>query len=269
MTTLIIRTLRDRIASIFTYSIGGLAFAEMYVAMFPSIQSKSDQFSELFSAYPEEFMKVFGMDKNSLIFDSVEKFISIEHFSIVFPILLFSMFIGWGGSAIAGEIDKNTLGFLLSKPLSRIKIFFAKYFAGIIALLILLVISILGIIPLAEIHNVTYKTSNFLTISLLSFFLGLAVLSMSMFFSTLFNEKGKTYFITTGLLITMYVLNVMPSLKENLADLKYGSFFYYYDYQKALLENKIEWQSIWVFVIITIIFTIIGAWWFNKRDISV
>lgn len=269
MFNLIFRTIRDRKLSILAYAFGGLLFMEMYIAMFPSIRDQAAKMSDLFEAYPEEFLKIFGLDKSSLVFDTVEKFLAVEHFSIVFPILLFAMFISWGGSALAGEIEKGTMGFLLAKPLSRLKIFFAKYISGIIALIVLISFAVMGAIPLAKLHNIAYQGENYLTISILSFLLGLAVLSVSMFLSALFNDKGKAYFITTGIIIVMYVLDIISKLKDNLADLKYASFFYYYDYNSALLDNKIEMQSIWIFLGITVLFTALGAWWFNRRDISV
>lgn len=269
MLRLILRTIKDRKISILIFCLGGLGFAEMYIAMFPQIRDQAEKMSQLFEAYPEEFMKIFGLDKNSLVFDTIEKFLAVELFSIVFPILLFALLIGWGGSAIAGEIDKGTMGFLLSKPLSRTKIFLAKYFAGVINLVILIAVVILGIIPLAKVHNVAYLGENYATVSILSFLLGLAVLSVSMFLSTLFNDKGKVYFVTAGIIVLMYVLDIISKLKENLADLKFGSFFYYFDYNNALLNNKLEIESVLVFMAVTIVFTSLGVWWFNRRDVAV
>jgi len=269
MVELIKRTIRDRRTSILAYSLGSLAFAEMYVAMFPSIRDKAAEFSDLLAAYPEELIKVLGLSKENLVFDTIEKFISVEHLSIVFPIILFSMFIGWGGSALAGEIDKGTISFLLSKPLSRVKIYFAKYIAGLLALVFLLIVSIIGIIPLARLHGLDYLGPNYVAIAVLSFGLGLAVLSLSMFLSALFNDKGKPYFIASAIMILMYVMNLLSVLQESLVNLKYGSFFYYYDYQAAFLKNEYDILSLGVFFDVSIVFTTLGAWWFNKRDISV
>jgi ABC-type transport system involved in multi-copper enzyme maturation permease subunit len=130
-------------------------------------------------------------------------------------------------------------------------------------------VSVFSVIPLAEIYNVDYVIDNHLKIFILSFLFGWAIFSVSLMFSAMFSEKGRTYAASGGLLLLMYVLNLMASLKDNLENLKYGSFFYYYDFNKALIENNIEMLSILVFVGVTVVCTVVGAIWFNKRDIAV
>ncbi len=36
----------------------------------------------------------------------------------------------------------------------------------------------------------------------------------------------------------------------------------------ALIRNTISQQSIWVFIVMSIVCTLAGAWWFTKRDIA-
>ncbi|TSC92345.1 MAG: hypothetical protein CEN92_13, partial [Candidatus Berkelbacteria bacterium Licking1014_96] len=77
------------------------------------------------------------------------------------------------------------------------------------------------------------------------------------------------YFIPVGILILMYVLKIISSLKENLKDLQYSSFFYYFDANKSLIDNKIDNWSYLIFGGVIIVFTIIAVLWFRKRDIAV
>ena len=72
-----------------------------------------------------------------------------------------------------------------------------------------------------------------------------------------------------GLLIIMYVLNIISGLKENLKNLEYLSFFHYFATGDALIKNIVNSESILVFILTALICTIIGAWRFSKRDIAV
>ncbi len=136
-------------------------------------------------------------------------------------------------------------------------------------LLIFTSCSIFPVIPLAKLYNVDYVFENYVTIAILGLLFGWAIFSMAMMFSSFFSERSKTYLITGSVLIIMYAFNVSASFKETWKNLKYFSFFHYYDYNQALINNSIDNLSFWVFGGTILICTLIGAIWFNKRDVAV
>ena len=239
----------------------------MYVGIYPSIAERSDEINQLMENYPEEMLKAFNIE--TISFDKVENFLSIENYSIVWPLMVMFMMVSLASYSISKEIEKGTAEILLSKPISRLKIYFSRYLTGVIVLLVFTFVSVFSVIPLAEIYNVDYVIDNHIKIFILSFLFGWAIFSVSLMFSAMFSEKGRTYVASGGLLLLMYVMNVVASLKENLENLKYTSFFYYYDFNKAIIGNNIEVLSIYVFVGVAVVCTVIGAIWFNRRDIAV
>jgi len=72
-----------------------------------------------------------------------------------------------------------------------------------------------------------------------------------------------------GILVAMYALNLIASLKENWEELKYLSFFHYFDYGAALIDKVIAWESLVVFVGVIFVSVIAGAIVFLKRDIAI
>lgn len=267
MLTIFWRTIKDKKIFISVYCLFAILMMFMYVAMYPSIRDEAENFDELMQSYPEEFFKAFNIE--TISFDRVENFLSIENYSIVWPLMAMFMMVSLAGYSIAKEIEKGTAEILLAKPVSRLKIYFTRYLTGTIILLLFTLVSVFSVIPLAEIYNVDYALDHHVKIFVLSFLLGLAVFSVSLMFSSMFSEKGKAYAVSGGLLLLMYVLNLVASLKEDLENLKYASFFYYYDFNKALIENSIDNLSIYVFLGVIVVCTTIGAIWFNKRDIAV
>lgn len=267
MVTLILRMLKDKWISLTVYTGAGIAFLWMYVAMFPSILEQSEQFQELLATYPEGFLKAFGLEE--LDFSTIEKFVGLEHFSIVWPLMLIFMMAGFASNSIAKEIENGTAEILLSRPVSRLKLFFSRYITGLVVLLIFSALSIFAVIPLCEFYSVTYHISHFFSMTILGFLFGWAIFSLAMLFSVLFSEKSKVAMFTGGTLIFMYVLNLISSLKESFGFLKWGSLFYYFDYNEALSNSTIAIESIAVFIGVAVITTIIAGWWFNKRDIAV
>ena len=265
---ILLRTIKDRKISLIVYCLAGVLILWMYVAMFPTIRDEAENFNELIKSYPESFMKAFGIDEQ-ITFDKIENFLSIEHFSLVWPIMVIFMMVSLATFVLAKEVEKGTAEILLSRPVSRVEIFMARYLAGIIILLLFTAISIYSLIPLAELHGVDYMLENYSTLTILGLLFGWAVFSVGMMLSAIFSEKGKVYMVSGMLFVGMYIANVASSLREEVEELKYISFFHYFDYQEALIRNHIDELSIFVFIGVAVVCTCVGLIWFHKRDIAV
>ncbi|MBU2595614.1 ABC transporter permease [Patescibacteria group bacterium] len=263
------RTIKDRRIVLLIYCLGVIGFLWMYVGMFPSFADKKDEFNQLMQYYPKEMMQAFGITEITQIFSSIENFLAMEQFSIVWPIVVIALAVSIGGSSIAGEIEAGTIETLLELPISRVKIFFAKYLGGLVLIAVFTVVSVFTVIPLAAAYHVDYQASHYVTTFIIGLLFAWAIMTLAFFFSVVFNSKGRAYFIPVGILILMYVLKIISSLKENLKDLQYTSFFYYFDANKSLINNKIDNWSYLIFGGVIIVFTIIAVFWFSKRDIVV
>ena len=264
MIPIIKRTLKDRRVLILVYGLGAMAFLWIYVITFISF-SKSIDLAQLTKSLPESISKAFNIDLNT--FNTLEGFLSTDPFAFLWPILMLFMVISSAGAAIAGEIEKGTIELLLSLPVSRLKIYLAKYYSNLIGLVVFIILSVLTAIPIAKLYGQNLTSVHVILMSLLGLIFGLAVLGLAMFFSSLFNEKGKVYFATSGILIVMYVLNILASLKDSINDLKYASFFYYYNSAQALQHGNIDKYAYLVFLGVAIVFTVAGAIIFTKKDV--
>ncbi len=260
------RILKERRIILLTYSLSGAILIWMFAAFFPAIEEQASSFEELAKVYPEGIMKAFNIDINS--FTTIEGFLAGEQFSFTWPIMLMFMLIGYAGSAFAGDIERGTIEITLSQPISRLKIFLGRYFAGLFMLIIFVILSILSAIPIISAYGFDYSPENVVTLAILGFMFGLAIYSFSMLVSVIFSDKGKAFFISGIVIVGMYILNIIASIKENLVDLKYGSFFYYFNQNKALIYNEIDDLAYWVFLGVTLFSFVMAAIWFSRRDIA-
>lgn len=269
MKSIFLKTLKERWLSVAVYTGLAILLLIVYLGSFSAIRDQAKQLQDVLKAYPEGFMKAFGLENSTAFFDNIENFLSTEQFSFIWPILVIAMTISQGGSAIAGEIESQTIEFLLSKPITRVRIFFAKYLAAIANLLFFDLISILIAIPLASAFGYAHKTANFFTMAIVGAMFGLAILSLSFLFSSIFSDKGKPYFITAGIVVLMYALNIISALKTSLDSLKYLSFFHYYSPGDALGKNHIDPLAFFVFLGVSAISTALAVYIFSKRDVAV
>jgi len=267
MWVIILRYLRDKWKTIVTYCVAGFGFMWIYVAMFPSIQAQSESYAKLTESFPKAFMKAFGIE--SLNLDHIENFLSIEHFSMVWPIMAILLVTSLAASAIAKDIENGTMELSLARPIKRLSIFFGRYITGLIAIVVFVITSIFAIVPLAALHNVSYMFSHFVTTAILAALFCWAMFSLGMMFSAFFSDKGKVSMSMGGLLILMYVINIISGLKESLQNLEYLSFFHYFTAENTLVHNTLKPEAVWVFIGIAVACTAVGAWRFSKRDIAV
>lgn len=267
MGAVFLRMIKDKKIMIAVYCLASIGFLWMYIGMFPSIQSQAEQFQEVMKSYPKEIMKAMNIEE--LSFDSIEKFLAMENFSMIWPLMAILMMCSLAGGALAGEIEKGTAEIVLSKAVSRTRIFFGKYLAGALLLAVFTGVSVFMVAPLCALYNVDYSLINFVKMANIAFLFGLAVFSIAFMFSAVFSERSKPYMFTGGILLIMYVFNIIANLKDNLKNFKYLSFFYYYNQNQPLIHNNISQQSIMVFLCVAVICSIIGLIYFNKRDIAV
>jgi ABC-2 type transport system permease protein len=171
--------------------------------------------------------------------------------------------------SIAREVEKGTMEILLSRPVSRLRIFLERYLAGVFMMIVFLIFSIFSVIPFAEIYDVSYVLENYFSVALICLLFSLAIFSLAMMFSVMFSERGKVYMVTGFILVLMYFLKIIASLKETWEDLKYLSFFHYFDAEKALVQNEIDRTAISVFLVVFTVSLGVGIIWFRKRDIAI
>lgn len=269
MLAVIWRAIRDRKISLIAYSIGVAIFTEMYVAIFPSFADQQDVFDELLEAYPDEMFEVLGLEKATFSLSELEPWLATEQFSLVWPIMAVIFAVSFGGAQIASEIEKGTIEVPLAQPIARTRLFLGRYLAGLAHILVFVLISVFAAIPLAAIHGIDYQLPNYFSMAALALLFATAVFSLSMLASSIFSEKGKSNFAVGGLIILMYVINIISAFLESLENLKYFSFFHYYDFSAALIDNSLDATGLLVFAGVSLVAVALGLVLFNRRDIAV
>jgi ABC-2 type transport system permease protein len=267
MKPIILRELKDRKYTILAYSGIVLLLLVMYIALFPTIKASMDQFQQLYESYPKEIYEAMGVKDLSL--NTLANFLSIEMYNMLWQLLALLLACSLAGYTIAGQIDKGTIGYYLSLPISRTKLFFSKYISGLAGILAFVIVSVGSSIPLAALFNDTMPKMGVLNLGILALLFALATYSFAMFLSAVFSEKGKVYMIMGGLLVGMYAMNVVAGLKQSLAWLDNYSIFHYFNAQAVLSGNNLQLSSVLVYGSVIVIFTTLAVFKFNRRDISV
>jgi ABC-type transport system involved in multi-copper enzyme maturation permease subunit len=189
--------------------------------------------------------------------------------SFLWPILAIIFAISLANYISVREIDSGTVEVIASLPVKRERIFIERYLTGALLLLIFSFASMLLAIPLAKMHGIDFLWQNYVTSAVGSFFLAWAVYSLALLFSTLASEKGKATALASATLLLMYVINIVASLKSELSDLKYLSFFNYFNGSELLAKNTFPESSLLALGGFAIIASAVALMWYRRRDLSV
>jgi ABC-2 type transport system permease protein len=262
-----LRELRDRKWSLLAYSLGSLLMLWLYVATFRSSQNSTQQLQELVKTYPKGLLDALGLSNLNL--DTIEKYLNAKHFSLIWPLLAIILGLSRAGSQIAGEIQTGTMGLLLALPLKRWQIFFAKYAAGVITILVFTAVSLFGVIPLAAAYDIPSHLNILFSAWMLASLFMLAIYSIGLMVSSWMDDSGRVYAVMTGLIFLSYVANIVALVESQLGWLKHYSIFYYFDTADVLASGHIMTGSWLVFGGMIIGATVVAAWRFSRRDISV
>ena len=136
------RELKDRKWSLLAYCIGSFVLLWLYVATFLSSQNSTQALQELVKSYPKGLLDALGLSNLSM--NTIEIYLNAKHFSLLWPLLAIILVMSRASNQIAGEIQSGTMGLLLSTPLTRLKIFAAKYLVGIVTIIVFCAVSLYG-----------------------------------------------------------------------------------------------------------------------------
>lgn len=254
----------ERKASLVVYAISAILLMLMFISLYPSILENSEQLNQLFESYPEGLKSAFGLE--DINFDTLEKFLSMEYFSFMWPILMIVIAISIAAS-LAREKETGTMSILLSRPMSRLKVYLGHYAGASVILAGFSAITIFAAVPLAYLYNIDIVFKNYVLMFIISFLFGLAILSVSMLLSAIFSEKSKVLVFAGGMMVGMYAINIIARLKESLDFIKYFSFFHYFNSSTVLAKAQLGIEPVAVFLVVSLVCITLGAYIFNRKDI--
>ena len=196
-----------------------------------------DQMNALSGAFADmgSFSAAFGMDKVN--FGEFLGFFSVECGNVLglggafFAALL-------GISALAKEEKEHTAEFLLTHPVSRMKIVFQKWVSALVQIVILniaaVVITVIAVCLIGQSPDIKPMALLFLAYFIMQVETAAVCFGISAFID------GAGLGIGLGLAALFYFLNIIANLTENAKFLKYLTPFGYTDGADIIVNGRIE-----------------------------
>ena len=259
--TLFKHELRQNRISLLIWTLAISYMLGICVIIYPEMASQMGEITKVFSDMGS-FTSAFGM--NQLNFGEFMGYFGVECGNVL----------GMGGAffaAITGitllakEEKDGTADFLLSHPVSRTSIIYAKYASMIAQILILNIIVILittvSIIAIKENPDIKTLALLFFAYFILQLEIGTISFGISAFL------KGNGLGIGLGMAFVLYFMNIVSNLIEEAKFLKHITPFGYADGAYIVPNNSIEWKYLIAGIAFSIIAIIGGYIKYRKKDI--
>lgn len=232
------------------------------VLIYPEMKGEMENISDVF-ADMGSFSAAFGMDQ--LNFGTLLGYYSIECGN-TFGLggAFFAALCGIG--ILAKEEKDRTAEFLLTHPLSRVKILTQKLLAVLMQLVVMsavvYTVAIVSMVAVGE--TVPWKEVNLLHISNFLLQIELACICFGI---SAFLKRGSLG-IGLGVAMMMYFLNLISNITENAKFLKYLTPFAYTDGASIVSDVQLDVK----FVVLGMLYAVVGIgiayWKYTKKDIT-
>lgn len=248
----------DRRRSVLAWGLPLGLMSAFIVAIFPSVE---DSISKAVEGYPQGLKEAFGIGQLS----NVEQYLQAEMLSLIVPLAMGYLAVRAIASGLTGAAESGRLDVLLSAPVSRTRLVLAGFLATAAELAaVLLVTGLLtglGSVLAGAGLDAGAAAEGFANVwPLALLFAGCGAIAAG--FSL------RTSVVTgsvAGLLVAMYVIDLVGRLDPDLSGLRYVSVFKYYG---NAIEDGIEPLAFAGVTAAACLLAALGAGLFERRDLA-
>lgn len=258
MIELVLSLLRDRRRALLAWGLPIGLMSAFIVAIFPSVE---DALGKAIRDYPSELKEAFGIGELA----TVEQYLEAEMLSLIVPLAVGYLAARSVASGLSGAAESGRLDVLLSAPISRHRLVGASFAATAVELASVLVVSLLLTMLGSWLAGAGLAFgpalagfANVWPLALLFAGLGIVVTGFSLRTSVVTGSVA-------GVLVAMYVMDLIGRLDAGLDWIRYGSVFKYYG---NAIENGIDPVAFVGVTAAAVALVVLGAWLFERRDLA-
>lgn len=219
--------LKMYLKSAITWAVSMVVLIYFFMVIFPAFSEDTEMMDLIIQNYPEEMLKAFGMN-TGLALSSLPGYL-VFMFPFV-QLCLAMQSANYGFSMLSVEERELTADFLMTKPVSRTRIFTSKLLAAITALTIVQASVWIGTFSSIELFgaNKAYNSEHLLLMLSTIFLFQMFFVSIGMLVSVMVKKIRSVLSYSMGISFGLYVLNAMKNIIGG-DTLGLISPFYYYE----------------------------------------
>lgn len=263
LTSLTLRTLRDRWRSTFGWGLALVLMCVLQLSVYPSVARSAENMQTFVNEWPEAFREAFNLDA----YTTGAGFLNTELFSMMVPLVLIAVSVGSASAATAGEEERGTADLLLSLPVTRGRVLLAKILAAVIAVtlvsLVLFVTLAIGA-PIADLDvSLSGLAAGTVMIALLALFFG----AVALLIAAATGNRPVALGVAIGLALGAFLLHALAPMADWLEPWQKASPFYWALGDNPLI-NGVDWPMAGALLAGTVVLATAADVAYHRRDVS-
>lgn len=216
---------------------------------------------QLLEIFPKEFLVFFGGDVDLF---SPGSFIHLEFFSYM-PIILGIMVISAAANLISKPEEEGHLEMVIAQPLSRSSLFWSKWLALVVSIILILLIIWGGFVSAAEINDFELSAGDLFLPFVSLFSIILLFMNFAFLMSMLLPSSGAASLVSIFILIASFFISSLVRIVEDLEVINKFSPMRFY--QGGTAVDGLDIEKLLVLLGFSVLFVGLAWFVFVKRDL--
>jgi ABC-type transport system involved in multi-copper enzyme maturation permease subunit len=241
-----------------------LVYGGLIAALYPILLANTAQIEDYMKLFPKEFMAAFGMT-GSLADPGI--FFTTYIGSFLWPVVAAIAAVVLGTRPTAADAERGWSDLPLGTPLTRDRYLGAAIVGQVVVLAGLALVTVAGVLGVGALVGAGFDAARFLAAGVVLWLFACAIAGVTSLVAVITLSRGVAASITTGILIAMYLLNIVAQVQPDFAWLADLTAFRYAGVGALIDHGTLDWVGMGVFAIAA------GAGWtaslalFRGRDL--
>lgn len=263
--TILRSSLQLRRMSLFWYSLGIALYGWMMIAFFPLIAENLEYMEAVEDMFTEELLAVFG--GAGLDFTTLGGFIGVEYLSLIWVLIVGAAVITFAGSALGGAVDDGTMELTLAQPVSRMQVAVTRYVTMAAYAAVLNFVTVATLYVPGLLHDVDVPLDAMGLLFLVGWLLTMAIGGFAYMLSALSSGSGRAIGISLGVLVAMWLADVLGNISDKAEWLVNLSLFHYWRPHEVIDDVSVAAETWAIFGLSAAVFFTIAILAFQRRDV--
>jgi ABC-2 type transport system permease protein len=241
-----------------------MLYAGGITVFYPTILENAAEFEKMMAIYPKELMAAFGITGS---LGDPGTFINSYIFQFLWPLVAAIAAI-LSATRVASDAESGFLDLPLSSRLPRLRYLGAIIGAQVVALAILSAMTIGAIVAVDLFIEPDFNVGRLAFAGVHAFAMAIAIAGVTTAFAVAFLDRGRAGGLAAGILIVMYLLNVIAQLSPDLRELARLSAFHYFDLKPVIDTGTYPVGGSLLYLAVALGGWIIALALFRRRDLA-
>ena len=241
-----------------------MLYAGIITAFYPTILENAAEFEKMMAIYPKELMAAFGItgglgDPGTFINSYIYQFLW-PLVAAIAAILL--------ATRIAADATSGFLDLPLSSRLPRLRYLGATIASHVLSLAALSAMTVAAIVLVDLFIQPDFDFGRLTLAGIHAFVMALAIAGVTSALAVLLLDRGRAGGLAAGILILMYLLNVVAQLSPDLRELARLSAFHYFDLKPVIDAGAYPVGDSAIYLVVAILGWMAALVIFRRRDLA-